>query len=187
MNRKWRLLIGLGVVALVAAACGGGAAAPDENGEIVITMSEFSFSPNNIEVTAGQTVTFVLVNEGDKEHEFMVGRNVNLADGAAAGFEHDFFEGVSPMVEPMDAAMNMGEMSGDAMGDEMTDDSMSMGDGGDADHAGFMVLRSPAEEARITLTVPADATGEWEIGCFQEDGAHWDDGMKGTLTVVAGA
>lgn len=183
---RWTVL--LGAAALLAAACGGGAATADENGEIVITLNEFSFSPNNIEVSPGQTVTFVLNNEGEKEHEFMIGRNVNMVDGEANGFEHDFFEGLMPTVDPMDAAMNMGDGDMD-MGDgemDMGDGEMDMGGEGDAEHAGFMVVREPAETARITITIPADASGTWDIGCFEEDGAHWDDGMKGTLTIVSG-
>ncbi len=51
------------------------------------------------------------------------------------------------------------------------------------DH-GFMVMRDPTESATVTITIPADAVGEWDIGCFEEEGAHWDDGMKGKLIVV---
>jgi uncharacterized cupredoxin-like copper-binding protein len=25
--------------------------------------------------------------------------------------------------------------------------------------------------------------GEWEMGCFEQDGVHYDAGMKGTLVV----
>lgn len=183
--RNIRFVALLASVGLLAAACGGGATTADSNGEIVISMTEFAFSPNNIEVAPGQTVTFVLVNDGEKEHEFMAGRDVMFADGVANGFEHDFFEDVSPMVEPMDAlVMDMGEDMDDEMDEEM-DEEMDMGD--EVGHTGFMVARLPNEQARITLTIPEDASGEFEFGCFEEEGAHWDDGMKGTLTVTAGA
>lgn len=169
-------------IALLATACGGGAATPGDDGELVITMTEFAFSPDNIEVSPGQSVTFVLVNEGEKEHEFMAGNDVMVVDGIPNGFEHDFFEDVNATVEPMDA-LEM-DMGGD---EEMGDEEMGEDEMGEAGHAGFMVARLPNEEARITFTVPVDASGEYQFGCFEEDGAHWDDGMKGTLTVTDGA
>ena len=65
---------------------------------------------------------------------------------------------------------------------------MDMGDMdaemGDSDvHAGFMVQRRPGEVARLTVTVPSDVVGEWEIGCFRGRGAHWDAGMRARLIV----
>ncbi len=199
-----RKLIGtaalLAALAMTAAACGG-AAVPDDNGELRITMSEFEFSPSTIELTPGETVTLILINDGTKEHEFMVGRNVRTnAEGNPDGFEIDFFEGVDAQVVPPEALeMDMAEMTGDEMtgdemsGDEMSGDEMSgdemSGDEMSGEHAehGFMVAREPGEEARITFTVTEAMAGEWDIGCFEEDGAHWDDGMQGTLTITTGS
>jgi hypothetical protein len=285
-----RILAFLAFFGLVAAGCG---LAEDEivltadaAGEIVIDMDEFTFGTDRIEVTAGETVTFILVNAGDNEHEFMIGRNLQeTQEGYPNGFEHDFFEDVTPIVDPPNAGMDMGamgdmdmgtmdmsddtmsddemdsmtddsmsgdemdsmtddsmsddemdamtddsmsddemdamtddsmsddemdamtddSMSGDEMdsmtddsmsGDEMdamTDDTMSDGEmdgmdmgGGDAGedvHAGFMVQRRPGEVARLTVTVPQDAVGEWDVGCFRGRGSHWDAGMRTTLVV----
>jgi hypothetical protein len=56
-------------------------------------------------------------------------------------------------------------------------------------HPGFMVLLDPlsltpsGEVTVLTFTVPEDAVGTWTIGCFQEGGQHFDDGMRGTLIV----
>ena len=231
MSRFTKAVVLMAVAALGLAGCGEGAATPDENGEIVITMTESAYAPNVIEVSPGQTVTFVLVNEGEKDHELMIGRSVTFTDGAPDGFEHNFFEGLSPLVDPPEAAMEMDEMDMemdmddmdmegmemegmdmdedddmhmegmemdedddmDMEGMEMDEDDdmhmegMEMDEGGDHAGHGFMVLRQPNETARITITIPLDATGEWELGCFEEDGAHWDDGMKGTFTIVTGA
>lgn len=184
--RHRTITIALCAMALVMAACGGGGTTVEDGGEVVIELSEFAFSPDSITVTAGSTVTFVLRNEGEKEHEFMIGRDVRITDGAPDGFEHDFFEGMEPTVVPADAAMTDMDMDmGDGdMGDGDMSEDGDMGDMGDehAEH-GFMVMRSPGQEATITITIPEDATGEWQFGCFEEDGAHWDDGMRGTLTV----
>lgn len=190
--------IALAALASLVAACGGGSEAvtPDENGQVVIELSEFEFSPSQITVTAGQEVTFVLRNVGEKEHEFMVGHEVDADEGFPNGFHDNFFTNMAqaPMVSPMDAAMGLEDMGDEEMGDEematettMGDmDEESMGDMEDMEDHGFMVMRAPDEEATVTFTVPEDAVGDWDIGCFEEDGAHWDDGMKGTLTVVEG-
>ena len=56
-------------------------------------------------------------------------------------------------------------------------------------HSGFMVMHNRAlvrpsdQVTTITFTVPEDKVGEWELGCFQEQGLHYDDGMRGTLIV----
>lgn len=180
------------VFSLVAAGCGADGddtvQGPDSNGEIAVSMSEFGFGTDLIEVTVGESVTFVILNEGAIEHEFMIGRNmVENSDGAPNGFEHDFFETAVPNVDPADAGMNMGAM--DAM--DMADgEEMDMADGEEmdmgtesGDHAGYMISRRPGEVARLTVTVPADVVGEWQIGCFEGDGSHWDAGMQATLNV----
>ncbi len=204
-----KVLVGAVTFGLIASSCGFAESEvvlqPDANREIVLDMGEFTFGADVIEVTAGETVTFVLVNEGSNEHEFMIGRNVQETSlGYPNGFEHDFFEDGIPMVEPPSAGMDMaamaaGEMDGMDMSDDgvMSDDEMDAMDGmessGDAAlegeedgvHAGFMVQRRPGEVARLTMTVPEDAVGEWDIGCFRGLGSHWDAGMRATLIVKA--
>ena len=64
----------------------------------------------------------------------------------------------------------------------MAEGEMDMDHG--MDHAGFMVLiPNGDEDATITFTVTEDMVGEWELGCFTDDGQHYEDGMKGTLVV----
>jgi uncharacterized cupredoxin-like copper-binding protein len=180
MSRSKLSLIGLiGMVALVAA-CGGdpSTATVEDGGEVVIEASEYQFTPDTIEVTAGSTVTFVIRNTGQLRHEFMIGREVRVTDGAKDGFTMDFFHDLEPVVVPADAVMEDMDMDTDTtMGDMEGDEHM--------DH-GFMVVRQPDEEASITVTIPEDAVGDWEFGCFVEDGAHYEKGMMGTLTVVEG-
>ncbi len=55
-------------------------------------------------------------------------------------------------------------------------------------HGGLMVMIDPnmipPDQATIlTFTVPPDKVGRWELGCFQERGQHYDDGMRATLIV----
>jgi len=233
-DMRRRIMVLAALVSLFGAACGTDGnetvLRADDNREIVVNMDEFDFGADVIEVFAGETVTFVLLNNGVNEHEFMIGRDlVETEEGYPNGFVHDFFETVTPIVDPPSAGMDMGsmdmsgmdmsgmdmegddghaedEMDADMSGMDMGDEDMSgmdmEGDDGhaedemDADmsgmdmgdedaHAGFMVQRRPGEVARLTVTVPDDVIGEWEIGCFRGRGAHWDAGMSARLVVLS--
>ena len=95
-----------------------------------------------------------------------------MKENRPSGFMMDMFE--SNHVEPMVTMVTDMDM---AMADEHQD--------GDEDgHEGFMVfLPVGNEQATITFTVTDDMVGEWEIGCFELDGVHYDAGMKGALIV----
>lgn len=185
-----RLIIALALTSLLAlllAACGGsGAAAPDAAGNLTVEMSEYKFTPDNIELKVGQKVTITLVNMGEKDHEFMVGRDVAMMEGAPNGFEHDLFENAQPMVMG-GQVMGMEGMEGDSMADDAMEskEGDEMADmGGHMDHSGFMVVMPQGNDnATITFDVTEDMVGEWEIGCFEDDGQHYDDGMKGKIVV----
>jgi len=238
------------------------AATPGEEGEVRIVLSDYDFNPNAIRVKAGQKVTFVVSNQGDKMHEIMIGRDINIEGDLTEGFHEDFFAGITPeihgpgmvmgleggdmehdmdemaegdMMEEVDHDEEMadGEMEEMAHDEEMAEGEMEemahdeeMADGeveemdhdeemaeGDMEHdmegmehdmvetsfgalqrpemdahAGLMVMFDPTmipanEVTTITFTVPEDKVGEWELGCFQEQGQHYDDGMRGTLIV----
>jgi len=183
----------LTMLGLVAAGCGSSedevVLSSDAAGEIVINMDEFSFGVDRIDVVAGETVTLIIVNGGDNEHEFMIGRNlVKTEQGYPNGFEHDFFEDFTPIVDPPSAGMDMADMGDMDMGDDAMEDDgmgdMDMGDGGEEPHPGFMVQRRAGEVARLTITIPENAVGMWEIGCFRGRGSHWDAGMRATLNVL---
>lgn len=55
--------------------------------------------------------------------------------------------------------------------------------GGETQADGFMLVLDPGGAATLTFTVP-DKPGRWEFGCFRQDGQHYLNGMKGTITVV---
>ncbi len=167
-------------VSMLAAACGSGGdggeatgAGGDPDAHIRVNMTEYGFGSDVIEVRAGQTVEFLLKNSGDLDHEFMIGREVTVGmDGMATGFGHDFFEGLMPTVDPPEVGMVMGSMDMDT-------------DGHDDGHHGFMVTLAPGGTASVTVTIPDDAVGDWEIGCFRDKGSHWSSGMHATLRIRA--
>lgn len=192
MRRNGTILVVL--LALAVAACGGGGQTLADGDELTITLSEYQFEPSDIRLAPGTSVTIVLENTGEKDHEFMAGQEVHVEDGIPHGFESDFFETVEDLtIDPPDAlatSMEGMDMGGDDMGDEdmneMSDTTMGEMEGEEEhmeEEMGVMVVREPTQTARISFTVTEDSIGEWEIGCFEEDGAHWDDGMRGTIVV----
>ena len=181
-------------VSMLAAACGSGGdggqasgAGGDPDAHIRVNMTEYGFGSDVIEVRAGQTVEFLLKNSGDLDHEFMIGREVTVAmDGMATGFEHDFFEGLMPIVDPPEAGMVMESMEIEMGTDGHDDGSMETDtDGHDDGHHGFMVTLAPGGTASVTVTIPDDAVGDWEIGCFRDKGTHWSSGMHATLRITS--
>ena len=181
-------------VSMLAAACGSGGdggeatgAGGDPDAHIRVNMTEYGFGSDVIEVRAGQTVEFLLKNSGDLDHEFMIGREVTVGmDGMATGFGHDFFEGLMPTVDPPEAGMVIESMEIEMGTDGHDDGSMDMDtDGHDDGHHGFMVTLGPGATASVTVTIPDDAVGDWEIGCFRDKGSHWSSGMHATLRIRA--
>ena len=51
------------------------------------------------------------------------------------------------------------------------------------EHHGGMVMLDPGSEVVLTMTIPEDRVGTWVFGCFQEEGLHYDSGMRGVLIV----
>ena len=158
---------------LLLAACSGQSNQSGQKQEPVkytIEMSEFAYSPNEIQVKVGQDVTIELVNTGALPHELMVGRNVKMHDNQPDGFEQDMFETAQVEPEVMGGMQDGMDMSSEGMGDE---------------HTGFMVtVPNGGENITINFTATQDQAGEWEMGCFQQEGVHYDAGMKGKLVVV---
>ena len=145
---------------LILAACGG---ADPQAVSFDIDMAEYSFSPEKLNLKVGQEVTLNLSNSGQLQHEIMVGREMEKIDNRPAGYVEDMFEagGVEPVVTQED-------------GPEHEDEEMS----------NFMVALPPDGTATVTFTVTEGMLGEWEMGCFEQDGVHYDAGMIGAVSVT---
>jgi plastocyanin len=140
-----------------------------ESTAIRVEMSEYAFSPEVIEVKAGQQVVLELVNLGIIPHELMFGRDVNLVDHRPSGFKQDMFE--ETQISPVVVGGN---------GSRVKEHSGAHSSG----HEGFMVmLEQNGDTATISFTATKDMVGEWEIGCFEQEGVHYDAGMKGKFIV----
>lgn len=149
--------------AVVAASCGGSPA----TGDVTISARDFAFKPNTLQWKVGEQLRITLTNDGEKDHEWVVGRDPMSMAGMARTFGTQFFADVDMRFErdgqPVDPAMVL-----------MT----SMG-------ANERAVNLPAGVPPTTLifTVP-NKPGEWQMACFADDGTHYDDGMRGKVTVV---
>lgn len=54
---------------------------------IEVEMTEFAFSPASVELTAGETVMFVLTNNGLVDHEFRLSNDHRIEEHMASGHE----------------------------------------------------------------------------------------------------
>lgn len=76
----------------------GDAGEADQTVEIVARDAPFRFEPGSVEVNAGDTVVFELVNEGDVEHELAI--LAAPTRQATSGHEHGSDPNATPRVDP---------------------------------------------------------------------------------------
>ena len=144
------------------------AAAASATRTVNIEMTDLAFSPKTLEVKAGETVRFVLVNKGQLLHEF------NLGD-AAMHAEHQ---------KEMLKMQQSGAMTTTGM-DHAGMDHGAMGQGS-MPMAGMThddpnsVLVEPGKTAELTWTF--SGTRDREFACNVP--GHYQAGMVGTLKVA---
>jgi plastocyanin len=164
MAVRWWSTVALILGLLLAACAPAGPAGPQR---ITLKMEEYRFDPATITVKAGQEVRLTLVNQGKETHELMIGRELKTENGRPAGFHQNFFEGITVKAERGGKAIDVRELMEE-----------------EEEEHGFMVVLEPGSEpVTLIFTVPADKAGEWQMGCFENDGAHWDLGMQGKWIV----
>ena len=150
------------LVMLILSACGGGQANLQPVEQTMI-MTEYEYNPSTLDFQVGQQVTLHFRNDGQLVHEIMFGRDVMMMDNRPSGYQVDMFQtaGVEPEVTQQDTV------------DEPEEE----------EHTGFMIVLPPGGEATIVFPVNQEMVGQWEYGCFEQEGVHYDAGMKGTLTI----
>jgi plastocyanin len=190
------LVSGLLAIVLVAGAYGWTRAGtpPASPNDFTIAMTDYAFTPNHMVWRVGDTVTITLVEKSEanpeKPHEFMVGRTPRTEETVFGihqedGFETPFFTGVTIDIIA-GSGMNM-LMAGDATltglppMQVMSPGPMEMEM--EEEMTGFMPVVGPAGTLTFSFVVP-DKPGEWIYGCFQQDGQHFRNGMKGTVIIL---
>jgi uncharacterized cupredoxin-like copper-binding protein len=134
-------------------------------------MDEFSFTvagpplppgypPETAVLPAGRSVLVTLRNVGRIVHHWSVGRTL-LPGG---GYEHDLLAMMEPEV-----------LSGTGYRLVETEEGPAGGPGG------LIIEVAPGGAVTLSLAVPADATGTWEMACFVP--GHYQAGMKKALSI----
>jgi plastocyanin len=170
------------------------ASPPAPSNDFTIAMTDYAFTPNHMVWHVGDRVTITLVEKSEatpeKPHEFMVGRTPRTEETVFGihqedGFETPFFSGVEiNIVAGSDLQMLMaGEatLTGLPPMQVMSPGPMDMHHMDEM--TGFMPVVGPKGTLTFSFVVP-DKPGEWTYGCFQQDGQHFRNGMKGTITIV---
>ncbi|KAF1030396.1 MAG: Plastocyanin [Pseudomonas sp.] len=127
---------------------------------VEVVLQDISFSPKSLDVKAGETVHFVLINKGQLLHEF----NLGHAAMHAAHQQEMLKMQASGMLTP--TGMNMGNMDHGDMGGMKHDDPNS-------------VLVPPGKTAELTWTFAK--TDSLEFACNIP--GHYQAGMVGKLNV----
>ena len=157
---------------LVAAACGGTddeVAKPNRDGVVKITMEDNRFEPNEVEVSAKQTVTFEFHNRGEAQHEAFIGSQP----------EQEAHELEMTSQSTHDSHMSESSQA------PTTDDHMSDSTDTTGDHLGMsgtdkgMVTVAPGETVRLEYTF--DEPGTLFIGCHEP--GHYASGMRAEIAV----
>lgn len=132
---------------------------PDAPRVVEVAMTDMAFEPAVLDVSAGETITFVFRNDGAVRHEAVVGdmseQEEHHAEMAEASGEHG--------MESMD--------HGDDMPAEMP---AEMPDGMHG------VVVEPGESLELTHTF--GASGPMVIGCHEP--GHWEAGMRLDVAVT---
>lgn len=183
-------------VALVLSVAWVAAPAPRVEDEVTIVMDEYSFAPSELTWRAGQSVTVTIVNRSSSRpgvpHEIMFGRNPLREDGPFGplpgdGFESQFFDGTTiELVRGQRVTMIMADTARLTGVDPMALMPPGMDMSGQAMRMGmdFMAVVDPGGSLTFRFQVPR-LPGRWEFGCFQQDGQHYRNGMRGTVMVVS--
>lgn len=129
---------------------------------VEIVMEDNYFEPENIEVSEGETVRFVILNKGEFVHEFNIGT-------AAMHASHQ---------QEMMMMVEHGVLETDKINMQMM--SMDMGNGMTMKHDDpNSVLLEPGKTAEIVWTFAK--TMELEFACNVP--GHYESGMMGNVTI----
>jgi uncharacterized cupredoxin-like copper-binding protein len=132
---------------------------------VTVAMKEFKFEPARIQLKVGEQVELIIRNVGQVSHDWMAGSGlVNTTE--EKGFRKDVVALLKATETGRQYAMERAGMASKA-------DSIKR------ISSGFEI--DPGGEVTLRFTVPANAKGEWQMGCLMT--GHYESGMKGTLVI----
>ncbi len=141
---------------------------------VEVVLKDIAFEPKRLQVKAGETVRFVLVNEGKLPHEFNLGDKAMHAEHQKEMLAMQgklFNEDMNHQGMDHGQAMDPGQM----MGHEQMNDH----GGGHAHGGGNTVLVMPGQRAELTWTFRKSAPIEFACNVP----GHYQAGMVGALTI----
>ena len=107
MRSKLRWIAPMFLLASVLAACGGddadsGSGTDGPRTIEIAALDELAYEPASVEVTAGEAILFVVTNEGENEHEFVVGdaEMQEMAEEQAMEGMHGHVEAMATLLLP---------------------------------------------------------------------------------------
>ncbi|MCO7609361.1 cupredoxin family protein [Pseudomonas chlororaphis] len=135
---------------------------------VEVVMGDMSFNPKALEIKAGETVRFVLINKGQLLHEFNLGNAAMHAEHQQEMLKMQQSGMLTPTgMQALDhGAMGHGSMAG--MDHGMRHDDPNS------------VLVEPGKQAELTWTF--SKSGSLEFACNIP--GHYQAGMVGKLTVT---
>lgn len=165
-DRATLIVAVLALGALAVAACGGDSgdnSATTGTRTVDIEMRDISYSPNTVDVKAGETVRFVFHNKGKIRHDAFLGD-----EAAQAAHEMEMRQGESSTTMKMDGSSTSMEMGAGTTAMERGDMTSSGG-----------ITVEPGRTGELTHTF--EAGDELLIGCHEA--GHYAAGMKITVNV----
>lgn len=128
---------------------------------ITVTMKNFKFVPNHLQIPTGEEVRLKFQNKGSVTHAFMAGNHLTEE---LEGYKDGLFSGVE-----VTKKVN-GKMTKNTYGSQS-----------------LMLGVKPGKTATLRFSMPQSKSGTYEFGCFKTAGTngskHYSVGMKGTLQV----
>ncbi|MEX2502619.1 MAG: hypothetical protein WD336_09600 [Trueperaceae bacterium] len=154
------------IFALAALLASGAALAQGFEREITVTVGDFYFqvegqeqnAPIVLDAVVPYRITFV--NEGSMMHRVKMGRGVMVEEGVPYAYHENLFSNVPLRV-----------FGTDASGADFRIDTTFL----------TQLDLEPGATLELAFTLPSDARGEWEIGCFIP--GHYENGHVASLTV----
>jgi len=162
----------LAIVALGLVTAAGPAFAAPKVHRVTLAMRDFALQPATLYLKAGERVKLVIQNRGAAEHEWSAGRGL-IDIPYEKGFRTDLLAMLKPRVSGQ----------GYDLEQLMTTnlDTEEGVEGETATQLGQEVDVAPGGQVVLDFTVPQDAKGMWQMGCFLP--GQYESGMYGAILI----
>ena len=137
-----------------------------------VTLTEFTIQPGILHLRTGEKVELIVRNRGEAEHEWSVGRGL-IDTPYEKGFRTDLLAILQPRLS------GRGYEVAKLMTTNL--DTPEGIEGETPTRLGQEVDLQPGGQAVLRFTVPRQAKGRWEMGCFLP--GQYESGMYGSILI----